>query len=296
MSLPEHTQRYLATVNPHPDLDAIPPATIGDLELRHPDLTLAQARAIYDAWGCVVIRGLLSDLVPAIVEDVEAMAEAVRASGFERKYGALIRPGDHTGRPHQIQLFYPTYVHAASTLRAAVDPRLAAILGALIGPNVELHSEGMVIYKEPGGGMEKSMHQDAPYFYHRDHSFCSVFLHLVPTDQRNGRLHVMPGTHRLGLLEHEDRFSHMALPPARYPLDRALGIDAEPGDVVIFNYFIVHGSDRNWSDRVRPALIMQYRAAEDVQRWESCTVTSDIGVLKAPSPSPKLLVSGRRAA
>jgi ectoine hydroxylase-related dioxygenase (phytanoyl-CoA dioxygenase family) len=296
MSPPEHTQRYLATVNPHPDLDAIPKASIGDVELRHPDFTLAQARAVYDRWGCVVVRDLLPELVPAIVEDTEAMAEAVRASGFQSKHGALIRPGDHTGRPHQIQLFYPTYVQAASTLRAAVDPRMASILGALIGPNVELHSEGMLIYKEPGGGMEKSLHQDAPYFYHRDHSFCSAFLHLVPTNQRNGRLQIMPGSHELGLLEHEDLFSHMALPPAKYPLDLALGIDAEPGDVVFFNYFILHGSDRNWSDRPRPALIMQYRAAEDVQLWESCTFTRDIGVLKVHKPSQKLLVCGRRAA
>lgn len=144
--------------------------------------------------------------------------------------------------------------------------------------------------------MEKSMHQDAPYFYHRDHSFCTAFLHLVPTTQHNGRLHIIPGSHRLGLLEHHDRFSHMALPPDRYPLSRALGIDGEPGDVVFFNYFIIHGSDRNWSDTPRPALIMQYRAAEDVQLWDSCAFTADVGKLKNQKTSPKLLLCGRRAA
>lgn len=292
--LPEHTQRYLAATNQHPDLDALPRATIRDIEVRYPDTTPGEARAIYDRWGIVVVRNLLPDLVGAIVADAEAMAEDVRASGWQSLHGALVRPGDATGRPHQIQLFYPTYVHAASTLRAAIDRRTTDVLAALIGPNVELHSEGMIIYKEPGGGMEKSMHQDAPYFYHRDHSFCSAFLHLVPTTQQNGRLHVIPGSHKLGLLEHHDLFSHMALPPDRYPLAAALGIDAEPGDVAFFNYFLVHGSDRNWSDRVRPALIMQYRAAEDVQLWESCAFTRDVGVLKAQKPSQKLLVCGRR--
>ena len=65
---------------------------------------------------------------------------------------------------------------------------------AMIGPDIEMRGEGLCMYKEGGGGMEKSLHQDAPYSYHRDHSFCTAFVHLVPTTEENGCLRVMPGS------------------------------------------------------------------------------------------------------
>lgn len=181
-------------------------------------------------------------------------------------------------------LFCPTYPVASSHFQAAVDSRVADLLEAFIGPNVELYGQGMYMYKEPEGGMEKAMHQDAPYFYHRNHSFCTAFVHVVPTTEKNGCLRVVPGTSKLGLLAHEDSFSHLALSKDKFPLEKAVQVHGQPGDVVFFNYLTVHGSGNNNSDGPRPALCMQYRSAEDEQVWQGSAQIETLGV---PADTPR---------
>jgi phytanoyl-CoA hydroxylase len=125
--------------------------------------------------------------------------------------------------------------------------------------------------------MEKALHQDAPYFYHRDHRFVTGFLHLVATNDENGGLHVVPASFRLGLLEHVDTFSHLALPSEQFPLDCAVPVYAEPGDVVFFNYLTIHGSGVNRSSGPRPALCMQYRSADDRLQWAHASTVDGLG-------------------
>ena len=268
---------YAAEANFSADISSLPNATLDDISLDWP-CSASDAAAVYDEWGCVLVRGLLADMAEAIYRDGALMAKRVQESNYEKSGTALIMPGGETGKDKQIMLFCPTYSVAASHFQAATDSHVADLLEGLIGPNIELYGQGMYMYKEPGGGMEKSLHQDAPYFYHRDHSFCTAFVHVVPTNEKNGCLRVVPGSHKLGLLGHVDLFSHLALPPEKFPIDKALQVHAQPGDVVLFSYLTVHGSDNNWSDRVRPALCMQYRSATDRQIWEGAANVERLGL------------------
>ena len=173
-------------------LGSLPPATVADIELPA-DGTPEAISAVYEKWGCCVMRGLLSDRAADVLADAEAMAAGVRDAGYESRNNAYVPAGGATGHEKQIMLFCPTYTLAASHFLAATDPRLLDAVEAMIGPNVEMYGNGMCMYKEPGGGMEKALHQDAPYFYHRDHSFMTAFLHLVETTDENGVLHAIPG-------------------------------------------------------------------------------------------------------
>ena len=204
-------QAYLDAINTAATRDDLPAATAQDITL-DADAAPEQVAEVYQRWGCVMIRGLLSDRVADVLADTEAMARQVRESNYTRTGNALVMPGNRTGREKQIMLFCPTYTYAASHFQAATDPRVLDAVEAMVGPNVEMFGTGMCMYKEPGGGMEKALHQDAPYFYHRDHKVVTGFMHLVDTTKENGCLHVAPGSWRLGLLPHVDEFSHLALP------------------------------------------------------------------------------------
>ena len=89
--------------------------------------------------------------------------------------------------------------------------------------------------------------------------------HLTDATTEMGCFRVYPGTHKLGPLPtiHE-RANY--LDPANYPIDRATPLPARCGDVVIFSYLLVHGSDINRSARPRKTVLVQFRDPTDPPR------------------------------
>src|SRR5690606_38612988 len=82
-------------------------------------------------------------------------------------------------------------------------------------------------------------------------------------DENNGCLWVVPGSHKLGVLNHVDTFSHLGLDDEHWPWDRATPIHGKAGDAVFFHVNCIHGSKPNWSDKPRPVFIHRYRRADD---------------------------------
>jgi phytanoyl-CoA hydroxylase len=122
---------------------------------------------------------------------------------------------------------------------------------------VQLHHSKMLV-KPPEEGAPFPMHQDYPYFPHERHSVLAASVHLDDTDEENGCLHVIPGSHRLGPLEAEGE-SHTV----DYPLESGTPLAAGAGDVLFFNYLTIHGSGVNRSARVRRNVLFQYRDPAD---------------------------------
>jgi len=79
----------------------------------------------------------------------------------------------------------------------------------------------------------------------------------------NGCLHVVPGSFKLGLLEHEDTFSHLGLDGDEWPWEASVPVIGEAGDSIFFHVNCIHGSKPNWSDAPRPVFIHRYRRADD---------------------------------
>src|SRR5581483_11117001 len=129
------------------------------------------------------------------------------------------------------------------------------IMEAILGPDVELWAWGQCVYKEPESTNPKSMHQDGYYFEHKGEGPVAVLNYAVDTDLENGALHVVPGSHRLGPVEHvDDRWAGLALDdPAWW--ERAVPVCGQAGDAIIFHALTVHGSLENRSPRPRPVFI-----------------------------------------
>ncbi|WP_308638209.1 phytanoyl-CoA dioxygenase family protein [Paenibacillus silvisoli] len=155
--------------------------------------------------------------------------------------------------------FHDVHYHDASFLRALMHPNMTAVLSQIIGPNVQLHHSKMLV-KPPENGAAFPMHQDHPYFPHEQHTMLAASVHLDDADLENGCLHVLPGSHKQGSLQHVGRHY---LNAKEYPVSDGLPCIAEAGDVLFFNYLTVHGSPANRSERTRRNVLFQYRSATD---------------------------------
>jgi phytanoyl-CoA hydroxylase len=154
--------------------------------------------------------------------------------------------------------FHNVQYHDASFTRAATHPRMIEVLTQLIGPNVQLHHTKMLV-KPPEKGAPFPMHQDYPYFPHERHTVVAASVHLDDTDEDNGCLHIVPGSHRLGPLEPTGESNDLDM-----PLEEGTPMPAAAGDVLFFDYLTIHGSGVNACTRTRRNVLFQYRDPADL--------------------------------
>lgn len=247
--------------------------TVADIEMSADDIDLGRAKALFDEYGCLVVRGLTRHYVEAITRDINEAADRAislldRAEkiveGWRTPDGTLFIPApEGYARDKQMMVLSYSYMTSAAFLRSALDERTLDIVEAILGPNVELFGAGQCLVKEPVGGHPKHLHQDAAYFEHRYYGPVAILNYAVDTDLENGALHVVPGSHKLGQLDHVDTFSHLGLEEGEWPWERALPVCGAPGDGIFFHYRTIHGSKQNHSDARRPVFINRYRGVED---------------------------------
>ena len=146
--------------------------------------------------------------------------------------------------------------------RLLTDERFTDVAAALMDtPNVQLHHDKMFI-KPPAKGSPFPMHQDQPFFPHERHSMMAAIFHFDAAPLEKGCVRVVPGSHKLGPLEHQPE-GGWHLPFEQYPLNAAVPCPAKAGDVLFFSYLTVHGSGVNESNEARTTLLVQLRDPED---------------------------------
>ena len=152
--------------------------------------------------------------------------------------------------------------HSAFFTRMLVDQRLVDAAAEIIGPNVQLHHTKLHD-KPPAVGSPFPMHQDYPYFPHEGNTMIAAIVHIDDASVENGCVCIVPGSHKMGALNHVPADGSFYLPLAEWPLERAIAIPAKAGDVLFFSYTTVHGSYVNVSDRPRRIVLVQMRSPED---------------------------------
>ena len=156
-------------------------------------------------------------------------------------------------------------------IRALVcGPRLGALAAALLrAPRVRLWQD-QVISKPPAAADRTDgtigFHQD--YAYWQDVStdaMVTANIALQDTDDRNGALHVLAGSHRIGIVEWAGSFFDTDLDEvrARLPADRRatlqeVTLPLQAGQVSFHHSLTVHGSGPNRSDQPRMTIAPAY--------------------------------------
>jgi len=219
--------------------------------------------AFYDANGYLLVEALLT---PAEAEFYrrECHRLAERLSSDERidATWASAREAVREARETKVLHCHNVQFYSAAFSRLIVDERLTSIAADIIkSPNVQLHHTKMFI-KPPERGSPFPMHQDYPYFPHARHTMIAAVFHFDDAPLEKGCIRVIPGSHKLGPLEHIQE-GGWHLPLDRYPIESAVPCPAKAGDVLFFSYLTIHGSSLNVSKEARTTLLVQMRDPTD---------------------------------
>lgn len=189
---------------------------------------------------------------------IARLAQVHTENGINAAWGSA---KEITQLPTQLLHCHNAQYHSAAFTRLMLDPRLTDRIADLIGENIQLHHTKLFI-KPPEKGAPFPMHQDYPYFPHEKHTMLAAIVHFDDAPIEKGCVCVIPGSHKLGPLEHLPE-GGWHLPVNQYPLESAVPIPAEAGDVVVFSYLTIHGSGVNTSREARTTLLIQMRDPTD---------------------------------
>jgi hypothetical protein len=201
-----------------------------------------------------------------------ALQEELQASGFVRvrlfapaEVSSLLEElmpegSDASTRPSAIRGLRLTY-HSTSldedaeyrsrvfrAVKHALEPALEGLLA-----DYRMVSGGLIV-KTPGTGT-LALHSDPTMTRERDVAALTVWCPLINTDEANGGLRVVPGSHNVtwqingpGLREY-----YFPYRDAIYRYSKPLSVSA--GEAIIFDNRLIHGSPPNGSDRLRPVVM-----------------------------------------
>jgi ectoine hydroxylase-related dioxygenase (phytanoyl-CoA dioxygenase family) len=222
-----------------------------------------QQLAFYRDNGFLLVEGLLTKDEAALYrqECHDLAARLSRHENMDATWGSA-REGVAGAQETRIYHCHNVQFYSAAFSRLIVNDRMTAAASDILGsPNVQLHHTKMFI-KPPEKGSPFPMHQDVPYFPHDRHSMIAVILHFDDTPIEKGCVRVVPGSHKLGPLEHNPQ-GGWHLPYAQYPVESAVPCPAKAGDALFFSYLTIHGSGINTSGEARTTLLVQMRDPED---------------------------------
>jgi len=146
------------------------------------------------------------------------------------------------------------------------DKRLWGTAAALIGHPIELYNSKLnakPLVSETGG--EVGWHQDFPFHPHTNYDSLAGIVHIDPEGEDAGPLKVMPGSHKLGPLDHsiDGRFAGKCTVLPRF--DAVATLCCEPGTVSFHHCLAVHSSEPKRRAGHRRLLIFGFRSQDALQ-------------------------------
>ena len=153
-------------------------------------------------------------------------------------------------------------------------PKILDYVESILGPDFFLWGT-QFFSKEPRDGKTTPWHQDAFYWPLSPHKTVTVWLAFSDSDEGNGAMMVVPGSHRAGKLKYrkttqDSDVLDMVLEHGEFRESNAVPLILKAGQISLHDDNIIHGSAPNHSDRLRCGLTMRYSAGEvrgDLSVW-----------------------------
>ena len=234
--------------------------------------------AAYEDHGYLVLRQKIDsqELAPVralIAEFVDTRAREYYRDGkisslyeeesFERRLAAIneefeIEAGllDLTHSVDDKELFslvrYPAIL---DTLESLMGPEIAWTGSYVARPKLPHHEQTAFRW-----------HQDSQYYGEATQHLhvVSVWIPLVDVDEENGCLHVIPGSHKWGLLKSErDRIDHVRTLEDVEERGTPISLPMKQGDVLFIPNLLFHMSEANTTRSVRWSLDLRYVEPSD---------------------------------
>lgn len=224
------------------------------------ELTTAQIDE-YLRDGFTVARGVFT---PEEVDECKRFFDDLAESGREV-------PGHWAPKAGTYPRVLQPHLFDEGSMKRLLDPRIKSILEQLLKEE-PVAVQSMFYYKPPGT-KGQSLHQDNYYLRVKDATCIAAWVAIDQSTWDNGGLQLVPGTQNMEIVcpemaDSDESFTaDLVQPPEGY---EAVKLVLEPGDVLLFNGSVVHGSESNRSiDRWRRSFICHYMpaSAKAIGKW-----------------------------
>jgi ectoine hydroxylase-related dioxygenase (phytanoyl-CoA dioxygenase family) len=262
-------------------------------------LSSAEQKRFYQAHGYLVFPALLDagevGVLRAALEDV--LGEARGLTETNEKFSITL---GHDGRHHVRRIFNPIKHHKAFH-DVAFHPRILDVVENLIGPDIQIHHTKLNLKPPSSPEARFEWHQDYPFFPHTNYDLLAVLVHLDEATEENGCLRLIPGSHRLGPRLHrfaKDGAFSSQLEDRSVVADesRVVHVPCPAGSVELHHCNMLHSSTANRGVAPRSALIIQYRAADNVALGGSMAHFGFGLTVRGANPYQARLLDGTRVA
>ncbi|MDP6037022.1 MAG: phytanoyl-CoA dioxygenase family protein [Candidatus Latescibacteria bacterium] len=262
---------------------------MADLAVAHKRNELAENQVdFYHENGYLHIPQVFTaDEIDTMADELDWQIEtwANRSAGWSGPWRKVYMD-EATEKQSKLIALHDLHRYSKAWCDAVTNDRLTGAIADLIGPNVELHHTTLHA-KPPGTGHPFPMHQDWAFYEHIDGRYVDCLIHLDDTNDENGCIRFLAGSHKQGALKHVRQFPDGTrctphLPTSEYDLEDTVPVPAKRGDVVVFCIHTIHGSRINQTPQIRRMVRVGYRDPDNEQ----------IGGQSKGRPG--LLVQGRR--
>ena len=144
-----------------------------------------------------------------------------------------------------------------------MNPKLHDEVEGILAPSFYIWASSFFI-KEPHTKETVGWHQDANYWPMRPFNTVTVWMAFTDVDEENGAMRIMPGSHRMGLLQNDrsttvtDSVLTLELEDGIVDERQAISLNLKEGEISIHDDRAVLGSTANCSDRKRVGLTVCY--------------------------------------
>ncbi|KRE72015.1 phytanoyl-CoA dioxygenase family protein [Paenibacillus sp. Soil750] len=202
----------------------------------------------YDEFGYVVVPDLFQK------EELSGMNEEL--DGCEAPPQSS---GEHEGFTYQLAMLTDKTKHFAH------DERILTLIEDIVKPGIAIFSSKLLI-KLPHSPSVCHWHQDDAYYTEvvNSDTRMSIWVPLQDTDEKNGCLWIVPGSHKQGLQPYKVQNNgtcRKALDEDQVDLSKAEPVPMKAGSILLFNALTWHSSKGNETDQVRRAFIVSYQEA-----------------------------------
>ncbi|HKU74774.1 MAG TPA: phytanoyl-CoA dioxygenase family protein [Pyrinomonadaceae bacterium] len=147
--------------------------------------------------------------------------------------------------------------------KVVTHERLLDVVEAILGDDILVYGT-LVLAKQPHDLRYASWHQDSFYSGLHLTPSTTAWIALTPSHRGNGCMRVIPGSHRLGALDHENVADEHLLNRRgeRIKMDvdetQAVDVELQPGQISLHESTLVHSSNPNASDEPRIGFIVRF--------------------------------------
>ena len=168
--------------------------------------------------------------------------------------------------PDENPTIFRPELHREGFFGVFAHPTLLELAGVILGPEIRLYPNYSVRPKLPANKRTEVLwHQDAGYTSKEADilRMMNVWTPLVPVNVENGCMEFIPGSHKWGVVPHEQDEYYLRIHDDYIkPVEGdAVRIEIAPGDVVIFSNLLFHRGLPNRTEQVRWSLDFRYQDA-----------------------------------